>query len=241
MSSGDNRFRFKHFSVKQEKSAMKVGTDGVLLGAWAGIGYSPRTILDAGAGTGLIALMLAQRFPQAYVTAVEISREAAEECRENFDCSCWSDRMTCICSDYINLPGNETGYDLIVSNPPFFTNGIFAPEKARAAARHSDCGMSPEKVLEKSSELLSGNGRVAMIVPAGLEDSLIFKATILHLDLTRITRVSSREGKTPFRILCEFSRISDRSFVEDSFFVRDINNNYSDGYVRLTKDFYINF
>ena len=240
MASGDNIFRFKEFSVIQQKSAMKIGTDGVLLGAWAS-GGKPLNILDVGAGTGIISLMLAQRFQDAVITGIEVDADAAVECRNNFETSEWSSRLNVVNTDFAFFDSADIKFDLIVSNPPFFANGIKAPDSGRALARHSSENLSPEKLLEKGVSLLSGNGCISMIVPAEYEENLIFKATLLKFSVSRITRVASKEGKPPVRILIEFTNLPKGAPVISSLSIRGIGNCFSEEYVNLTKDFYINF
>lgn len=240
MASGDNIFRFKKFSVTQQKSAMKIGTDGVLLGAWAS-GDKPLSVLDVGAGTGIISLMLAQRFPDAVITGIEVDADAAGECRNNFEASEWGNRLKVVNTDFAFFDSADRKFDLIVSNPPFFANGIKAPDTGRALARHSSENLSPEKLLEKGASLLSAKGYISMIVPAEHEETLIFKATLMKLSVSRLTRVTSKEGKPPVRIMIEFTNHSEGVPVISGLSIRDSNNCFSEEYINLTKEFYINF
>lgn len=230
-------FNFKQFSVQQNLSAMKIGTDGVLLGAWADA-ENGGEILDVGSGTGIISLMLAQRFPQSKITAIEISTDAASESETNFSRSPWSERLRVVNSDFRNHSFESKEFDSIVSNPPFFNNGIKSPDAFRAKARHDDT-LSAIDIIRFGARLLSKTGKISLITPAELEDSLIYEATLAGLTPTRLTRVCSVEEKKPIRLLSEFSRKTSATKA-DVLVIRDKNNNFSDNYINLVKDFYIN-
>lgn len=230
-------FHFKQFSVQQNLSAMKIGTDGVLLGAWAEV-ENGSDILDVGSGTGIISLMLAQRFPQSNITAMEISTDAASESERNFSCSPWGDRLRVINSDFRNHSFRSKEFDCIVSNPPFFNNGIKSPDAFRAKARHDDT-LSAIDIIRFGARLLSKTGKISLITPADLEENLIYEATLAGLTPTRLTRVCSVEGKKPIRLLSEFSSKASAT-ISDVLVIRDKNNSFSDNYINLVKDFYIN-
>jgi len=238
MNGSDTIFRFKHFCVAQDKCAMKVGTDSVLLGAWAGKG-DIRTILDVGAGTGIIAMMLAQRFAIANIKAIEISNEAADECNLNFKNCMWNTRLNVINGDFRTYRFSNETFDLIVSNPPYFHNGIKASERNRAIARHNDT-LSAQDVIRLGANLLNDGGKIALITPAESENDLIFAATMANMTPTRLTRVCSIYGKSPIRLLSEFSKGRDLPVHTSTFSIRDRNNNLTDEYIRLTNDFYLN-
>ena len=150
-------FQFKEFKVEDRRCAMKVGTDGVLLGTWAPVGEHVRTVLDAGAGCGVVSLLVAQRCPQAHITAVEVDADAAEDCRANIAASPWSGRMDVVCGD-VTAYDPATDVDLLVSNPPFFTETLKAPDARRAAARHGG-GLSPLTVVDLAARVASRGGR----------------------------------------------------------------------------------
>ena len=158
------RFHFKSFSIKQEQSAMKVGTDGVLLGAWVNPKSYPQQILDVGTGTGLVAIMLAQRFIRSQIHAIDIDQASTEEALFNTKTSPWSERLNiknCALQDY--NPSNK--YDLIVSNPPYFRNTTLSNNISRALARNN-LTLSLECLVERSYDLLHENGELALIVPS---------------------------------------------------------------------------
>jgi tRNA1Val (adenine37-N6)-methyltransferase len=158
-------FQFKKFTVQQDKTAMKVGTDGVLLGAWAPIDNHPNTILDIGAGTGLIALMLAQRSNAQQIDALEIDEDAYEQATDNFENSPWNDRLFCFhagLDEFVEDPEDE--YDLIVSNPPFYTEDYKSEDASRDLARFEEA-MPFEELVEAADLLLSEKGVFAVIIP----------------------------------------------------------------------------
>jgi len=243
-------FRFKQFMVANRQSAMKVGTDGVLLGAWSLSGYgrsistntSPEKILDVGCGTGLIALMMAQRFPDAAITGIEIDPVAADEAYMNFKSSPWSGRLSVIVGDF-NQQFSETCsgcFDLIVSNPPFFTNGELSPDNARLTARHESL-LSLESLLRTSSRLLAGNGSLCLIMPSDRAEEIKYQAVINKLALTRLTWVSTVSSKPPRRVLAELRHESQtEQYVKiDHLSIHDGNGGLTDEYTSLVRDFYL--
>ena len=244
-------FRFKQFTVWHDRCAMKVGTDGVLLGAWAPANpFTPNPltrILDIGTGSGLIALMLAQRFPEASIDAIDIDEAAVEQARENFAVSPWTDRLHAFharLQDWQNHPLQITNYkyDLIVSNPPYFQNSLKNPDKGRQTARHTDT-LSYAELLRHSARLLTEKGLLALVLPAEAEQEVRGLAAAELLSLTRITRVYSKESKPARRVLLEFekstSRDTDISMTEDSLVLENEIGGRSAAYQELTKDFYL--
>ena len=168
-----SKFTFKQFSVQQDKTAMKVGTDGVLLGAWTPIHHNPFSILDVGSGTGIIALMLAQRTHAQQIDALEIDEDAYEQAVENFENSPWGDRLFCFhagLDEFIEEPEDE--YDLIVSNPPFYAEDYKTENEQRDLARFQDA-MPFEELVEAADLLLSENGVFALIIPFKEEENFI--------------------------------------------------------------------
>lgn len=239
-------FRFKRFSVSNCRSAQKVGTDGVLLGAWVSLTGSEQHILDVGTGTGVIALMMAQRTEAAVVIGIDIDAPSAEEASENFKASPWAGRMAAFCGDFRGLGTAEAHplaflrckYDLIVSNPPFFTGSLKAPDGRRSDARHSDT-LSFRELASEAVSLLSEEGRLAVVYPA--EEAEILAGTALETGLfpCRICRVSTKAGKAPKRVMMEFSRQKKEPLIEE-LFISD-GEDYSEEYKALTRDFYIYF
>jgi tRNA1Val (adenine37-N6)-methyltransferase len=234
----NNHFRFKQFVVHQEKSAMKVGTDGVLLGAWTSIGSAKR-ILDIGTGTGLIALMLAQR-SNVPIDAVEIDEPACEQAKENVQRSRWASKISVYCKAFQAFE-QETNlrYDLIVSNPPYFVESLKSPEIARTIARHT--ALLPHSDLLKGiSNLLDENGRFAGIFPYVEGNVFIAKAVDYSLYCSRRTEVKGKTNGKPIRVLLEFSR-ERQPMIESSISIREVDGSYTPDYITLTKDFYLAF
>lgn len=216
---------------------MKVGTDGVLLGAWCPLPEkSPLHVADLGAGSGLIALMIAQRAPGAKIDAVEIDTQAYADCQENFRNSPFTLRLNAIrasATDY----APQTAPDLIVSNPPFFTTGIKSPSASRRSARHQDI-FGPKAVIEIATRLLSPSGSLAMITPAELEVDLLFHARLGGLSLVELCRVSTIEGRPPTRLLWLFSRAAAAPHFS-TLAIRDSEQNYTPRFAALTSPFYL--
>lgn len=227
-------FRFKQFALSDRRCGMKIGTDGVLLGAWAQMPHGGRTVADIGAGSGLIALMMAQRYPQANVEAVEIDNGAAADAADNVAASPFAGRVTVSNRSFDHFTGPV---DLIVSNPPFFVTGERAPRSARAAARHVGT-LSPASLVERGPGLLNPGGSLAMITPADDADSLIFTAAMSHMYPRRMCTVVTRAGKAPCRILWQFSA-DDGPCLRETLTIRRPDNSYTDDFVNLTKDFYL--
>jgi tRNA1Val (adenine37-N6)-methyltransferase len=229
-------FHFRHFTVHQDKCAMKVGTDGVLLGAWVHAAGAQK-ILDIGTGTGLIALMMAQK-SNAQIDAIDIDQDASGQASQNFKESPWADRLHSIFGPVQSYANKVTiKYDLIVSNPPYFMGAHPAPVEARNVARHMDEHLSIEELAEAVHSLLSDNGRFCIILPY-LEGSRFKTYASEHgLSPTRITRVITKTGKTEKRVLMEFSKIK-REPKEDEIILQDEQGNYTDEYRKLTTDFY---
>ncbi len=215
-------FQFKQFYVRHDRCAMKVGTDGVLLGAWTPVLDKWRMaeegemrILDVGTGSGLVALMLAQRFPKARIDAIDIDASAVEQAEENFASSSWSERLQTHLShlqdwQQNNIPllrgGVREGlYSLIVSNPPYFRNSLRNPDKGREMARHTD-SLSYEELIRHCAQLLCNEGMMALILPAGAEKEICTLAMTEGLALTHLTRVYSKDTKPARRILIAFTK-----------------------------------
>lgn len=232
-------FRFKQFSVKNEKSAMKVGTDGVLLGAWCNVDDC-RRVLDIGAGTGLISLMIAQRAPMATIDAVEIDCDAYAEAKDNFAASPWHDRLNAICGDFNGYAATcQEKYDLIVSNPPFFMNGVLPPDDSRRYARHCDT-LSFEDLLDGAAGMLDANGRLCLIAPFDSKNIINRISHGCGLFVKKMTIVYPKPDSQPKRILWELTKGDDVETVHDELIIEVGERHcYSDEYVAMTKDFYL--
>ena len=198
-------FKFKQFSVSHSQSAMKVGVDGVLVGAWAKC--EGERILDAGCGCGLIALMIAQRNPDCLVEGIDIDKPSVEEASHNVECSPWSGRVRIKEMPFDSITGlNDTErYDLIVSNPPFFDSGVTEPLTPRERSRHQG-SLSPRALVKSARNLLTEKGRLALIAPAVMMDPLKDLAEINGLLTSRICYVRDNERVVVKRVLMEFRR-----------------------------------
>ena len=242
-------FRFKQVTVWHDRCAMKVGTDGVLLGAWAGqerLGKTqenpPRNILDIGTGSGLIALMLAQRFPKARITGIDCDRDAAMQAKENFTGSPWADRLRTFhiglqdfCRDTVTAAER---FDLIVSNPPFYDNTLTNPDSRRSTARHTG-GLPHDELLLLSAGLLTDSGVFSLIVPSESEKSILRLADRSRLYPHRLTRVYSKPSTHPRRILASFGKQPVLSPAEDALTLTGPDGHRSAEHTALTQDFYL--
>ena len=219
-------FRFKQFFIEDNKCAMKVGTDGVLLGAWCPKGTR---ILDVGTGSGLIARMLMQRCPEAEVEGIDIDEAAVEQAREN--------GVKAYCSSLQNWQGS---YDLIVSNPPYFQNSLKNPDEGRKAARHTDT-LSYAELIQHSARLLQEGGRLALILPAEAENEMREIAARYSLYCTRATRVYSKETKPVRRVLLSFvmTTVRNDDMATDTLVLEDEKGGRSLPYQELCRDFYL--
>lgn len=228
-------FRFKQFSVDQNHCAMKINTDGVLLGATASA-ENPKTILDIGTGTGVIALMLAQRFPKAQIDAVEIDLSSAETAEQNFNNSPFSDHLTLhpIAIEGFWLQKQHQPYDLIVSNPPFYLDSLTSPKENKTLSKHTSADFF-EKLLEVIPNFLSLTGCFWLILPpktANIVKELAAKRLFLQTELA----VSSFEDDLPHRLLLSFGLNQTKS-ATTSFSIYKSQKIYSDAYQSLLKDF----
>ncbi|QSW91028.1 methyltransferase [Flavobacterium endoglycinae] len=234
-------FKFKQFSINQDRCAMKVGTDGVLLGAWAPIHHNPFSILDIGAGTGIVALMLAQRTHAEQIDALEIDEDAYEQAVENFEASPWGDRLFCFhagLDEFIEEPEDE--YDLIVSNPPFYAEDYKTENEQRDLARFQDA-MPFEELVEAADLLLSENGIFALIIPYKEEEKFIALAKEAALYPIKITRVKGHATSPLKRSLLAFSRHENTEIEIDELTIEIERHVYTPEYIELTKDFYLKF
>lgn len=229
-------FHFKRFSVAQKKATHKVGTDGVLLGAWVHLNGAEENILDIGTGSGLITLMLAQRTAaSSRIDGIEIEEEDVYEARENVQRSPWPEKIT-IYHTPVQKFFPEKQYDLIVSNPPYFINSWLPPQKKRSQARHTE-SLSFENLITTASRLLTPKGRLAVILPC-VEGEAFVKLAESTLFLKRKTRFRSRSFKPVERLLLEFSDA--KGLVsEDELILYAENENWSDDYKKLTHEFYL--
>lgn len=229
-------FTFQKFAVADERCGLRLGTDGVLLGAWAHLPYPhARTAVDVGAGCGIVALMLAQRFPDLRIEGIEIDPGAATDCAENFASSPWADRLMARCRPFSDSLTERV--DMIVSNPPFFTTGELSPLATRAASRHAG-DLSPYTLIDAGGRLLNPGGTLTMITPADTERDLIAHAAFARMNLRRFCLVSSVAAKPPVRILWEFSP-ADGPVEYTALTLRTPSGQLTPEFAALTADFYL--
>lgn len=219
---------------------MKIGTDGVILGAWVPwlSGETPAEIWDVGTGTGLIALMLAQRFPDSHITAVEIDEEAAGEAALNFRQSPWDDRIDLVKGDINEVMDRLAVPDLIVSNPPFFNEAVHSPDPKRRDARH-ETSLTIESLIAGASQKLNEGGTLAFIAPYRRIDEIEYAAFTRKMMPTHLVPVISRYGNMPARILVNLIKGKlPRTVERGQLTIRDAANRYTESYIKLTNDFY---
>ncbi len=228
-------FYFKQFKIRHANAAMKVGTDGVLLGSWVDCRNVER-ILDIGTGTGLLALMLAQKY-KAQIDAVEIDKEASELAVENVQESPWADQIRVIHNDISKYKTNQT-YDLIVSNPPYYSTDIIAPNKSRAKARHT-ISLNPNKLMESVARLMADKGLFYVIYPVNVCRNWEDAATENGLFKVRELFVKPNPQKEPVRIISVFAFHESETYSETICIENNKRHDYSDEYRNLTGDYYV--
>ena len=229
-------FKFRQFSVCDDHASMKVGTDAVLLGSWTHIGES-RRILDIGTGSGVIALMMAQRsLPHSHIDAVELLKSDSRQAAENIASSPWPQKVAVITTDLLDFkPGIK--YDLIVCNPPYFSGSLLPAMAARGIARH-DLLLTQSTLLESVVRLLSTAGAFSLILPVSEGDAFVVLSETMKLMLHRYTRFYSRRHKPQERSLLEF-RFRTSGLIEDSMTLYGEGAQWTHPYTQLTKDFYL--
>ena len=231
-------FQFKQFSVAQDRCEMKVGTDAVLLGAWSALDHMPNTILDIGSGTGILALIMAQRSTAELIDALEIDADAYEQCVHNFETSDWGDRLFCYHASLDEFVGEiEDTYDLIISNPPFYTDHFKSRNEARNKARFEDA-LPFEELLTSVSKLLSVTGQLNVIIPFSEEINFISLAKNVDLYPIRILRVRGLEESPVKRSLISFTFQENKIEVSE-LTIEITRHHYTHDYINLTKDFYL--
>lgn len=217
---------------------MKIGTDGVLLGAWTPLINNPYNVLDIGAGTGILSLMLAQRSNAEQIDAIEIDEDAYEQCVENFEASPWGDKLFCFhagLDEFVNEPEDE--YDLIISNPPFYTDDYKSDNSSRDLARFEDA-LPFEELIEAAALLLSDNGIFSVIIPFKEEERFVSLCKELDLFPLKITRVKGTPTSKIKRSLLAFCRMEQTPLI-DELVIEISRHNYTPEYIKLTKEFYL--
>lgn len=244
---GSPNFRFKQFTVWHDRCAMKVGTDGVLLGAWCPLATATSEgeykVLDIGTGSGLIALMLAQRATNIddtpiVIDTIDIDAGAAEQAKFNFEQSPWS-KLLRIYQSSLQEWQSEKEYDLIVSNPPYFQSSLKNPDAQRATARHTD-SLSYNELIAHSERLLRRNGMLALVLPIEAEEEILSLAAASGLSPIAITYVHTKPGKPVKRILMALTKgDADGEVDSNHFYIESADSPRSEEYKKLTEEFYL--
>ena len=233
-------FKFKQFTIEQNQAAMKVGTDGVLLGAWCNC-LKAKKILDVGTGTGLIALMCAQRNIDAKIDAVEIDEKAYQQAMLNVSNSPWKQRIVLVNESFQNYTNQgEIKYDLVVSNPPFFNNSLKNDCHQKSMARHTDT-LGYDELVSGVIKILDNEGKFSVILPSDVKDEFTIIAKRKGLFINRILHVRPTPSKAEKRVLLEFG-LNSNELEENTMILEEFGRHgYSEYYKELTKDFYLKF
>lgn len=236
-NTSNKPFCFKQFEVHQSRSAMKVGTDAVLLGAWAKVS-DVSYLLDAGTGTGVIALICAQRNQRAIIEAIELDDDSAEDARYNFEHSAWSSRLKMHEGDFLKIVAVEK-FDLIICNPPYFTSSLRAANPSRSAARHDDT-LPADAFLSQAKKLLRPEGRIALIIPTLELERWMSESLNIGFSPERICHVFTMASKdSSTRVMLELGLKNSTEPIMESLLIRKGPEEFSEAYKFLTKDFYL--
>lgn len=228
-------FQFKQFCIHHDHCAMKVGTDGVLLGAWGCV--EGHRILDIGTGTGLIALMAAQRNPVAQVLGIDIDEQAVQQAKENLADSPFNKRVSCVLQDVLTFHPDAT-YDAILCNPPFFTEDTMPDDALRALARNNS-KLPFSSLIPKVASMLSANGSFSVIIPSKLVQEIVGICLIENLYLQRRCQVRTTSKKTPRRALLTFFKEPVTKCEEQEICIMAANGTKTKEFIELTKDYYL--
>ena len=233
-----NKFKFKQFSIEQNNAAMKIGTDGILLGAWTNVNKA-KQILDIGCGTGVIGIMQAQKNCEAIIDLVEIDKSACIDANINISNCPWHNRIN-IFEGALEKYNTKKRYDVIISNPPFFNNSLKAENSSRTLARHS-ISLNYKQIILFSNKNLNNNGNLSLILPHNQADECISFSNKNNLFLSRICNVKAKETKDAHRILLEFSK-KEKNLIKDTIIIEtQLRHNYTNQYKKLTNNFYTIF
>ena len=230
-------FQFKQFTIRQQHCAMKVGTDGTLLGAWAQASAGLCRVLDVGTGTGLIALMMAQRYPEARAIAIDIDEKAVFQAQENVSASPFADRIKVIEADVQTFEDSEK-FDFIVCNPPFFEDSLVCPDPQRTEARHT-VSLGYRQLMASAFRLLKDNGRFSVIIPADCRSRLESEAHLRGFFISRLCSVQTTPVKAPKRYMIEFAKHPVNEIDITNGILEFSPQIRSDWYRELTQEFYI--
>lgn len=230
-------FQFRQFTIRQDRCAMKVGTDGTLLGAWASAPDGICLILDIGTGTGLMALMMAQRFPKAHVTGIDIDEDAVCQARENVKASPFDDRITILRCDVTRMEDGEK-YDSIVCNPPFFDSSLTCPDQQRTGARHT-VTLNYQQLTEAAYRLLKTDGCFSVIIPVDYRSRMESEALLRGFFLSRVCSIQTTPSKPSKRYMIEFTKQPVNKVITENGILNISPHERSPWYQQLTSGFYI--
>jgi len=241
-------FQFKQFIIRQDKCAMKVSTDACIQGAWAAkewhqVAKAGCRILDIGAGTGLLTLMLAQAMPDAHSDAIEINEDAYLQAVSNFEAADWTQHLNALhasLADFVSVAENAAKYDLIICNPPFFHNHLESQSKARNDARHSQ-SLSKEELATALSRLLKDNGVCCVMFPETEWGNWLHIARAKELHLSKQLNVSPTPTSGPNRIIGLISKKEIKVPIEDKLIIYNTDKSYTEAMKLLLKDYYLAF
>ena len=230
-------FEFKKFTIHQDRCAMKVGTDGTLLGAWASAPTQSRYILDIGTGTGLIALMMAQRYPEAQIVGIDIDDAAVAQATENVAASPFAERISILKQD-VTTYKPELQFDAIVSNPPYFVDSLTCPDEQRSIARHT-VTLTFEALIKSAYRLLKTEGTFSVVIPTEMRSKLEAYARLEGFFISKVCCIKTTPKKPSKRQLIEFTKAPVKELVISEGILETSPNTRSDWYQKLTNDFYI--
>ena len=229
-------FHFKHFSLYHHRSTMKVGTDAILLGRWTEVKPTD-VVLDIGTGCGVLPLMLSQK-GVAHVDAVDIDKASIEEATINFEASQWRDHLKAYCTDIVDFQTDKK-YDLVVSNPPFFNRFSKCDSERKSRARHNDAGLSYAILCREVSRLMQPEGRFAVVLPFDVSDVFLEEAEKAGLYLHKRMTIVPIEGREPNRVNLELGFSKNDVIQEETFVIRNADNDFTDQYKEFLKDYYL--
>ncbi len=230
-------FEFKKFTIHQDRCAMKVGTDGTLLGAWASAPAQSRYILDIGTGTGLIALMMAQRYPEAQIVGIDIDDAAVAQATENVATSPFTERISILKQD-VTTYKPEMQFDAIVSNPPYFVDSLTCPDEQRSIARHA-VTLTFEALIKSAYRLLKTEGTFSVVIPTEMRSKLEASARLEGFFISKVCCIKTTPKKPSKRQLMEFTKNPVNELFTCEGILETSPNTRSDWYKELTNDFYI--
>ncbi len=231
-------FQFKEFAIHQDQCAMKIGTDAVLLGAWTSVNHKPFNVLDIGAGTGILSLMIAQRSDASQIEAIEIDDDAFEQCSENFENSPWNDKLFCFHASLLEyIEAVDETFDLIICNPPFYSEDYKTEDEARDVARFNDA-MPFEHLIYAVNDFLANDGIFSVIIPFKEEKKFIALAATIGLYVNKKLQVKGNPNSIIKRSLLEFSYTETKT-ESHQLIIETERHQYTQDYINLTKDFYL--